>query len=237
MKFCYVDESGYGSEPILVISGIVVDARRMHITKYEWSGLLKYLSKRINRPIEELHSRHFYRGNGIWRELDDKERTAFINFVLEWLKERKHSIFFSAIDKKLFNNYDWNKDPRFTTKDRPKIWSLCALHLSLSLQKAYQNEGVKGSTVLIFDREVQEEDVFINLILNPLPWTDSFYNNKGKNRLNCIVDVPYFVSSKYVGLINIPDLLSYLIRHFAELKEGYRSPMKTMKNFGGLNVH
>ena len=26
MKFCYLDESGMGSEPILVMAGIIVDA-------------------------------------------------------------------------------------------------------------------------------------------------------------------------------------------------------------------
>ena len=40
MKFCYLDESGMGSEPIFVLAGIVVDATRMHITKAAWNDLI-----------------------------------------------------------------------------------------------------------------------------------------------------------------------------------------------------
>ena len=41
MKFCYVDESGKGSEPVLVLAGIIADAHRMHVTKSDWLGILK----------------------------------------------------------------------------------------------------------------------------------------------------------------------------------------------------
>lgn len=34
MKLCYCDESGTGNEPVAVMVGIVVDTKRMHLTKY-----------------------------------------------------------------------------------------------------------------------------------------------------------------------------------------------------------
>jgi len=44
MKFCYIDESGTGGQDFAVMTGIIVDARRMHVTKQEWDGLLSHLS-------------------------------------------------------------------------------------------------------------------------------------------------------------------------------------------------
>ena len=70
MKFCYVDESGKGNEPILVMTGIVADVHRMHVTKADWLEILQELSRMLNKPVEEFHTRHFYRGNGIWRSLN-----------------------------------------------------------------------------------------------------------------------------------------------------------------------
>jgi hypothetical protein len=39
MKVCYFDESGTGEEPVAVVTGVVVDAQRMHATKEHWSEL------------------------------------------------------------------------------------------------------------------------------------------------------------------------------------------------------
>ncbi len=50
--------------------GILVDIHRMHITKDERTGLLGYLSEVAHREVTELHTRNFYAGNGIWREVD-----------------------------------------------------------------------------------------------------------------------------------------------------------------------
>lgn len=225
MKFCYVDESGYGNERILIMVGIAVDAQRMHITKKHWKSLLDILSRRINRPIAELHSRKFYRGNGIWRDLSAEERTALIEIIIDWLKKRKHDVFFSAIDKNLFENYNWQQGNFFPNQNQPRPWQLCALHLILSIQKSHQRQNVKGQIVFIFDNEEREEESFIEVISEPPEWTDSFYSKgKKQERLNCIVDIPFFASSKLIGLINVADLFSYLIRYYAELKEGYQEP-------------
>jgi Protein of unknown function (DUF3800) len=88
VKFCYVDESGKGEEPILVLTGIVADAYRMHVTKADWLEILAELSQILNRPIEEFHTHQFYRGNSIWRRLNGEERTAMLDRILEWLTER-----------------------------------------------------------------------------------------------------------------------------------------------------
>jgi hypothetical protein len=103
MKFCYVDESGTGDEPYAVMVGIIVDAKRMHVTKNQWVGLLEFLSSLIGKPVSEIHTRDFYPGNGIWRGLDGEMRSRIITAVFDWLNKRKHLVICSAIDKEEYN--------------------------------------------------------------------------------------------------------------------------------------
>ena len=97
MEFVYIDESGTGSELYAVMVGIIVDAQRMRPTKNDWKDLLSTL---IGEKIEEIHTRDFYSGNGKWRNLEGEKRAKIINAIFNWLRERKHNIVFTAVDKK-----------------------------------------------------------------------------------------------------------------------------------------
>ena len=99
MKFCYLDESGTGEEPIAVMAGVITDATRMRVTKTHWANLLQRLSEIIGRSIQEIHTRDFYSGNSPWRELDGIQRADIITAIFNWLQERKHSVVFAAVDK------------------------------------------------------------------------------------------------------------------------------------------
>lgn len=99
MKFCYFDESGMGSEPYLVVAGIIVDSQRMHVTKDAWVNFLSYLSKVAGRRIAEFHSREFYRGNGTWYGTDGIKRAEIIEAILGWVQKRKHKCVFSGLNK------------------------------------------------------------------------------------------------------------------------------------------
>lgn len=228
MKFCYVDESGKGSEPVLVVAGILVDATRMRVTKADWERLLKSLSERVNRPVDEFHTKNFYKGNGIWRELTAAERVAAMDGIMDWLDERKHLIVFSAIEKKKAREADWNgKKMMLTGANEPDYWNVCTLHLMLSIQKTCQGiASNKGHTVMIFDKG-SDPDAAAKLAIDPPDWTDSFYgyNRKsGKQNpnppLHVIIDVPYFADSKHVGLIQLADFFAYMLRHHAQLAAG-----------------
>jgi len=234
VKFCYVDESGKGSKAILVVAGIVTDSHRMHVTKKDWLEIIAILSRILNKPVDEFHTRHFYRGNGIWRDLNGQQRTKVMNAILSWLTRRNHKVVFSAIDKAKADKADYaDKDDFLTNAGKPHYWRLAVLHLMLGVQKLHQREQRnKGNTVLILDRGNDEEDI-ADLSLNPPAWTDSFYGyepflpqgrRRRRNpdpRLNQIVDVPFFADSKKVGLLQIADLFAYLLRHHAELQAGY----------------
>jgi len=223
MKFCYVDESGTGEEPIAVMAGVVTDATRMRVTKVHWTGLLDTLSGIIGRRIDEIHTRDFYSGNSPWRELNGKQRSNIISAIFNWLKERKHPVVYTAIDKKVFNK-KFKKEP--VSSDIGSLWRFMALHITLSLQKHTQKEKKnKGNTLLVFDNEESEKNRFTDLVLNPPDWTDSYYNRaKKQEKLDQIIDVPHFVDSKEVGLIQLADFICFFLRKHIELTMGYTEP-------------
>jgi len=108
-----------------------------------------------------------------------------------------------------------------------------ALHLSLSIQKCYQGAprgkdrtiNHPGHCILIFDNENREEKRFTDLILAAPDWTDSYYDRKpSQEKFSQIVDVPHFVDSKEVGLIQLADFMCFFLRKHLELSLGYTTP-------------
>ena len=219
MKLCYADESGMGDEPHLVIAGVIVDSQRMHITKEMWDQVLKSLSNAASRPVNEFHSRDFYKGNSPWRNISGDKRARIIEALLDWLKARKHKVVFTGIDKHKFDNALAGNKYLVQLKSH---WCACAFHLVLALQKQHQGmEKTKGNTIFIFDEEVKEEKYLCDLVMNPPIWSDSFYSKDPKNsQLNQIVDVPYFADSKPVLLIQVADLMAYILRTHSEISDG-----------------
>ena len=224
MKFCYLDESGTGGEPFAVMVGIITDVMRMKKTKEDWAELLQRLSARIGRTVGEIHTRELYRGNRLWNKVTAADRTIIIQEIIDWLNSRKHTIVYSCVDK---TAYKGSISGELGYTDYGTLWRFMALHCTLSIQKSMQNEKKnKGNTLLIFDSEVAEQGEFTKLLLSPPGWTDTYYGkHKKQDRLDQIIDVPHFVDSKQVGLIQIADFCAYFIRLYLELTAG-ASPEK-----------
>jgi Protein of unknown function (DUF3800) len=223
MKFCYVDESGMGSEPVIVMVGVIVDAQRMHKTKDDWDDVLRRLSNRLGRKVPEFHTRDFYSGNGPWRDISGDERSAIINEIIDWVTERKHKIVCAAVDK---SKYDEKQKlaPELRTLKSP--WLAAAMSLVTKVQREHQKEQKnKGHTAFIFDREVKEERRLTELLYDPPEWTSALYERRKKAApFDQIIDVPYFADSRPVLLIQVADLFSYLIRRNIEVKRGLTPP-------------
>ncbi len=218
MKLCYCDESGTSNEPIAVMVGVIVDATRMHITKEDWCSLLETLSRHAGTEITEFHTRHFYGGNGVWRNLDGPKRAAIISSIFEWLTDRKHKIVYSSVCKK---EYDSQFALGFIPDELNTLWRFLGFHLVLAVQKFGQKfEKNKGNTILVFDNKEREKMRFTDVILRPPVWSGEYYA-KGKKQepLDQIVDVPYFGDSQDVSLIQVADFLAFFLRRYAEIKE------------------
>jgi len=219
MKFCYLDESGTGSEPYAVMVGVIADAYRMHVTKKEWAELLEALSQIVEKPLLEIHTSDFYAGNGPWHDLPGHHRAKIISIIFDWLNKRNHKIVYSAVDKKKFTS-EFYKEPQ--AREVGTLWRFIALHICLALQKHHQAiKENKGYTVLIFDNQKSEAKRFIELIRKPPEWSDTYYNRKQKqDQLDQIIDVPYFGDSCHVGLIQVADFVSFFLRKHIEIQMG-----------------
>ena len=220
MKFCYIDESGCGQEPVFVISGIIVDYSRMHLVKEVYADLLDLLRVMSGRDVREFHTRRFYSGSGPWHGLGGDLRANIITALLKLLKERRHSLTFSGVRKDRYGDLAGSDD---RIGNLGSVWRAGAFHLALTLQRAHQSlDKNKGHTVLICDRELHEEAAFNALLLDPPTWSDEYYGRHPdkQNALDQLVDVPYFADSEHVMLIQLADLVSFLLPRYAELSEG-----------------
>lgn len=218
MKFCYIDESGTGDEPIAVMAGVLVDAYRMKPSKSNWDELLETLSEIVDREVKEFHTYDFYAGNSPWRNLDGTTRKNILSAIFDWYEERKHSTVYSIIDKQKFARTF--REHKFAASIG-NLWKTLALHTSLAIQKANKSKkNNKGNTVLIFDAHDRDERSFTELLLDPPAWTDTYYSKtKKQKQLDQIIDVPHFVDSSHVGLIQLADCISYFLRRHFEIVE------------------
>ena len=218
VNLCYCDESGTAKEPIATMVGIVVDASRMHLTKEHWAELLDELSGIVRRQIVELKTASFYRGSGVWYGMDGTMRADVVSAIFRWLTERKHRVVYTSLLKSHYNE-------AFKARDVPDAlntpWRFMGFHLILAMQKHCQREKKpKGHTLFVFDNQERERMRFTDLITRPPPWSDQYYDRQKKqDKLDQIIDVPYFGDSKEVVLIQVADFVAFFLRRYAEIQE------------------
>ena len=178
--------------------------------------------------MREIHAKDLIPGRGAWSGVDASMRHKVVDTILDWLLERKHKFTFAAIDKTSFANLAATDERRKDLKDERIA---AAFHIVLSLQKAHQirkkpkskkmtvKENKKtsaGHTVLIFDSG-KEPERLVELVVNPPSWSDSYYGYSGHgNRLDQIIDVPYYAGSHRVPLLQISDLICYILRYYSD---------------------
>ncbi|MBN8595961.1 MAG: DUF3800 domain-containing protein [Anaerolineae bacterium] len=215
MKFCYLDETGTGQDTVVILVGIIVDIQRMNRTKQEWQGLFDGIASVAKKDIKEIHAKDLFSGNDAWRGVDAGVRDRVVDLVLDWLIERNHKVTFSAIDRGCFKT---SADQRRTVL--VDEWCAAALHIMLGIQKAHQgHEKNKGHTLFIFDKG-KDPSRIISLVQEPPGWSDTYYDREKKQeRLDQLIDVPFFADSENVPLIQIADLIGYILRRWADLND------------------
>ncbi len=172
----------------------------------------------VGQEFHELHTRNFYSGSGIWKNLTGQKRSEVIDLFISWFSDRKHHVVFSAINKSIHKEL---QDNGGIPEEIDTVWKTMGFHVALAVQKNFKDEVKnKGNTIFIFDEEVKEETRFQKLLLNPPAWSDSYYGRQKKQKRLCqLVDAPYFADSKNVGLLQVADFLAYFIRRHIEISE------------------
>lgn len=240
MNICYCDETGIGQNDFAVMCGIIADDQRMHKTKAHWWELLQQLRDEAKKPVDEIHTRDFYSGNGGWSKVKGERRAEIITDLLAWLKSRNHKAVIVCVEKPKYDTANIDLSPASASSPviKPNSpWRYLGLHLVLAVQK-YQRQKknrLNGHTVMVFDNEESEKDAFSELIFSPPEWTNGYYK-KDSEPLDMIVDVPYFANSPCIPLIQAADILCYLCRKYLLVaskiqKEGYPDELETLEGY------
>ena len=217
MKFCYLDETGTGQETVVIIVGVIVDVQRMNRTKREWDNLLPELNCLLGQSVAEVKANKLIPNGNKWNTDRGRLKLEVVDKILNWLATRKHKITFAAVDKSRFKDLgECNQFKQAMMKE----WNTAAFHILLSLQRCYQTEkNNKGNTVFIFDKG-KEPPKLLDLVKSPPTWSQNYYDPKGKRGgLDQIVDVPFYADSKLLPLIQLADLICFILRRYAELKD------------------
>src|ERR1700730_12079344 len=149
MKLCYVDESGNQSmDPCFVMVGLLVDALRLNRTREEFGDIFDEVQGLFEESLKEIKGAKMLSGRDRWRKIDPKDRKRLAEHLCGWLKQRKHRIVLSAIDKSKLVAAQHTSLPTFCSD----FWLTAATHVALQVQKT--NQAIshhKGLTFLVFD--------------------------------------------------------------------------------------
>jgi len=218
MKVCYVDESGnQATDPCLVMVGVLADATRLHRTREEFGELFDEVQGFFADSLKEIKGSKMLSGRDRWRKIDPENRKRITEKICGWLKERKHHITLSAVDRKKHSQLQDSSLPAFCNDP----WLMAATHISLQVQKVNQYLGNnKGVTFLIFDENKAKADTLAELLWDPPAWTDNYYGKKKKKeRLDQLIDSAFTVKSHHAGLIQVADVFAFIVRRYCEVKD------------------
>src|SRR5207302_5827361 len=137
--------------------------------------------------------------------------------------ERKHDLVYASVLKE---SYFAAKQANRLPPELFSPWRFLGFHLVLAIQKHFQNQKQpKGHTIFVFDNQERDRMRFTDLILRPPAWSDSYYGRKKDQReLDQVVDTPYFGDSRDVVLVQLADIVAFLLRRYAQLALGLVKP-------------
>lgn len=223
MYICYVDESGHCGrkrnprQPVEVLCGVLTDITKLAKTQREHSALLRDLG------LGELKSAEAYRGRKEWGSVKPAERDALFEKVMGWADERKSKFVVCPIDSDRFFR---DKEAGGAFSDLLQYpYEAGALNILLALERHQKTKrSNKGKTIVIFDEQQEHDQSLLKILAGDLSFTDDYTGfvpkPRRKNppaRLEQIIDVPHFSKSHLSVLIQIADLVAFIVNHYLKL--------------------
>ncbi len=238
MYFCYVDESGQcgtkfdPNQPVEVLVGVVSEATKIHKTNREHSSFLKELLHKHGAEVSELKSAQIFRGRKEWSSIAPDVRKQIFKDLLKWVNNRSCKLIVCPIDSAKY--FELKKQGHEMANKLHFPYETGSLNVLLSLQRMkYGSPSNKGKTVVKFDEEGEHDKRLIKLLSDDLSFTDAFTQveiPKSKKRQAelerfCqIVDIPFFSKSEHSQLIQIADLVAFVVSRYIQLKSFGVSP-------------
>lgn len=226
MKVCYVDDSGSPTnDQMFVMVGIVADATRLHRTSREFSDFFNGVRNLFPESLKELKGSRILYGKGAWRQVDAEKRKKIFADLSAWLDERKHCILVSAVDAKKATAVS-KQHSAVPTEIAGNLWVATGLNIALQIQARHQGEEKnKGNTFLFIDDNAQHMPSLCEVLWNPPAWLDGYYPKKlREEHLNQIIDTAFAVQSHHCSLVQVADLLAFVVRRHFELINKVNAP-------------
>jgi hypothetical protein len=223
MHFFYVDESGDtgrnlmdAHQPIMVLGGISVRDGGWNTTAEEFEGLVHDFFNGSVPPDFELHAIDLLspNGDGHFAGHSLEERCGFVHQVLNLLDNRNHGVHFVALDKRKVHSVQCVVPLAFD----PSQPYLLGFDYLITLIEWYTKTrlGSSARAMVIADEKEDHADAVERIVRNRRR------EGPKNHRVKWVVEITYPVDSKRNPMIQISDLVIYLVRRFLELDAGHR---------------
>jgi hypothetical protein len=222
MHFFYLDETGCtginladAEQPIFVLGGISVTDEGWRTTTERFNRALDDFFGGT-RPIgAELHACDLINCAGIFAGRNQEECNALAHQYLDIVAERGHAIHFIAIDKTRMAARIAGAPQAFFELTIPYLLGFNYL-VSYIERHTRENLGQSARAMVIVDPK-EEYHAQIDAITHYRR-----YEGVKARRLKWLVEFTYPVDSIRHPMIQVSDLVIFLVRKFLEMENGYR---------------
>ena len=224
MHFFYLDETGCTGadlnnreQPIFVLGGISVrDVGWRTTTANITAILLDYFGGTLPNGFE-LHSHHLLNLQGAFDGHDRNQVTQLVHRILDEIVERSHAVHYVGVDKARLAAALPGPNPPHAVV-RSAIPYLLSFNYLVSYIERYSKDvlGSSARGMIILDiKDGYQADIDAITHFRR-------YEVARARQLKWLVEFSYPVDSVRHPMIQISDLVIYIVRKFLELENGYR---------------
>ena len=195
-----------------------------HIFGLEFDNIFSY---HAGTP-DDFKTRKFHRGAGGWSVIPGKERKQFIENIVDLVCECGKIYTFALSFEKLNTTLGSGVE---LPEGIHGYWIPSALFILSHIQREHcDDKKNKGNCVIVVDDNKGEHANMAELIYQTHPWLDeiafkaSFLskNRRPKNwerrRFDQIVNTPFAIKSQHASIIQVADLIAFVLRRDLELR-------------------
>lgn len=227
MHFYYVDEAGCNGrdlenseQPIFVAGGIIVRDEGWNQTNRLFSEIIStYFQGNIPDNFE-LHTADLFapNGDGFFEGHSRDNRNDLVRKTLGLIIDRSHQIVYLAIDKATLNRLSTTSIIGKDYLDL-KVPYLVAYDYLITFFEWFTKEhlGKSARGMVIID----EKEEFAREIAQITQFRR--YNASRNKRIKRITEFTYAINSKQNPMVQISDMVCYLVKKFIEIEAGYRN--------------
>lgn len=225
MHFYYLDEAGCNGRdlsnpesPIFVLGSLIVSDEKWNTTNEKFTEIISDYFQVVPNNFE-LHSEQLLSpdGDGPFAGHERERRNRLANEMLDLIVDKSHHTAYYAIDKNALAD---KLPPNIEIKAYLDFGApyLISFDYLLSLFEWYTKDklGQSARALIILDEKEEFQDEIRSVVKYQK------YEVPKSRRLKWIVEFSYPISSHSNPMVQLADLISYLIKKYLEIENGYR---------------